>query len=313
MTRARSRSLRALVQEIEVEIPSGGDICRAWLFLPESLQPPVPCIVMGHGFGLTRRCGLRDFAVAFAKAGHAVLVFDYRGFGDSTGEPRQLLSFSKQLDDWAAVVAYARGRTEIDSGRIVTWGFSLGGGHALTVAVCDRRIAAVVSVVPMLDGLSSTLAAMRGWSLFVFLRMVGRAGRDLARGLFGRTPLTVPLAASPGEFGILTSAGTFAGYQAIVPRDFRYDLAARIALYFWVYIPGLSLRRFRRPALLLPSRIDEVNPPRPTLRRAHHCKTATVVELDCAHMDAVLEPHRSRVVAATLSFLDERLGRGQVE
>jgi hypothetical protein len=162
-------------------------------------------------------------------------------------------------------------------------------------------------------GKSSTLAAMRGWSLSVFLRIVGRAGRDLVRALFRRTPVTVPLAASPGDFGILTSEGTFAGYQAIVPRDFRYDLGARIALYFWTYMPGLFLSRFGRPALLLPSLIDQVNPPRPTLRRARHCRTASVVELDCAHMDAVLEPHRSRVVAATLSFLDERLGRGQVE
>ena len=98
-------------------------MCRAWFFTQDGTAAPTPCIVMGHGFGLTRECSLREFALAFAGAGYAVLLFDYRGFGDSGGAPRQLVSVRKQLEDWQAVIEFARAQREVDSNRIVTWGF----------------------------------------------------------------------------------------------------------------------------------------------------------------------------------------------
>ena len=92
------------------------------------------------------------------------------------------------------------------------------------------------------------------------------------------------------------------GYEAIVPPDFNYDIAARIGLLFWTYLPGLRLRRFSRPILILPSKIDKINPPGPTMRRARNCGAATIVELECEHMEIALEPNRSQIVDATLAF-----------
>jgi pimeloyl-ACP methyl ester carboxylesterase len=301
------------VRENDVELRSGGDLCSAWLFVPEGPHGSVPCIVMGHGFGLTRRCGLRKLALAFADAGYAVLLFDYRGFGDSGGAPRQVVSFRKQLEDWGAAVEFARARPEIDSDRVATWGFSLGAGHALTIGARDEGIAAVVAVAPMFDGLSSTLAAMKWWTPFNSLRIVARGILDWIAALCARPPVMVPLAAPPGELGLLTSPDAFPGYRAMVPSDFDYSTAARIALSFWTYLPGLLLRRFTRAILVLPSRIDKVNPPGPTLRRASKCKSATIVELDCEHMEITDEPHRSRIVASTLEFLNDHLRSGKVE
>lgn len=295
------------VRQTDSEFQSGGDVCRAWVFSPDAVEGPIPCVVMAHGLGLTRKSGLREFAIAFAAAGYAVLLFDYRGFGDSGGEPRQLISFRSQLEDWAAAIEHSRGISGIDSARIATWGYSLGAGHALSAAARDGRVAATVSVVPMFDGLSSTLAAVKRWSFANSLRIVGRAGKDLFGALFGRSPTTVPLAAAPGELGLLTSPDALPGYEAIVPAGFNYDTAARIGLLFWMYIPGLLLRRFARPILVLPSRIDRINPPGPSLRRARRCKSATIVELDCEHLEAALEPHRSRVVQVTVDFLNRAM------
>ncbi len=301
------------VRQVDVEFRSGDEVCRAWFFSPERTEEPRPCIVMGHGFGLTRHCGLLELALAFARAGYAVLLFDYRGFGDSGSEPRQLISIRKQLADWAAALAYARARSEVDSTRIVSWGYSLGAGHALTAASRDATVAAAVSVVPMFDGLSSTLAAMKGWSLLNLVRIVGRATKDLVGSWLGRPPVLVPLTAAPGELGLLTSSDAYRGYSALVPLDFDYDTPARIALFFWSYVPGLLLARFSRPILLVASRGDQINPPGPTMRRARRCSSATIIELDCEHMEAALEPHRSRVVQATLDFLNRHLQLGQVQ
>jgi fermentation-respiration switch protein FrsA (DUF1100 family) len=78
--------------------------------------------------------GARDqrldaFAERFARAGLAALVFDYRHFGDSQGEPRQLLDIGRQLADWRAAIGYARTVDGIDPARIALWGSSFSGGH----------------------------------------------------------------------------------------------------------------------------------------------------------------------------------------
>lgn len=145
------------------------------------------------------------------------------------------------------------------------------------------------------------------------LRIVFRGVRDWIRALVGRPPLMVPIAAEPGHLGLLTSPDAHPGYQAMVPPDFDYDTAARVALAFWTYLPGLLLRRFSRAILVLPSTIDKVNPPGPTFRRARMCKSATIVELECEHMEITSDPHRSRIVASTLEFLNDCLPSGEVE
>ena len=92
---------------------SGGLECAAWLYQPEG-QGPHPCVVMAHGFSAVREQRLDAYAERFAAAGLAVLVFDYRHFGASQGEPRQLLSIARQLADWRAAVAHARNLPDVD-------------------------------------------------------------------------------------------------------------------------------------------------------------------------------------------------------
>lgn len=234
------------VRQVDVEVRSGDDVCRAWFFFPVAGNESSACIVMGHGLGLTRNCGLREIAVAFAAAN-------------------------------------------------------------------DEGVAGVVAVVPMFDGLGSTLAAMKRWSPLNFLRIIARATNDLLGSLFDRSPTLVPLTAPPGALGLLTSPDAHPGYRALVPSDFNYDTAARIGLLFWSYFPGLRLRRFSRPILILSSSVDRINPPGPTRRHASKCKSATIIELDCEHLEAVIEPTRSRVVHATLDFLHQRAPSRQVQ
>jgi uncharacterized protein len=92
-----------------------------------------PCVVLGHGLGGTVDSGLLPFAERFAAAGIDALAFDYRYFGASDGEPRQLLSVPRQLEDYAAAIAYARSLEGVDPQRIVLWGSSYSGGHVVPV------------------------------------------------------------------------------------------------------------------------------------------------------------------------------------
>ena len=137
---------------LDVDFESKGKTCRGWHFPPTDSGGQRPCIVMAHGFGVTRDCMLERYAERFAKEGFHVLLFDYRHFGDSDGEPRLLLSVRRQLADWQAAIDAARGLDGVDPGRIATWGSSFSGGHALVAAAKDGRVAAVSSQGPMMDG-----------------------------------------------------------------------------------------------------------------------------------------------------------------
>ena len=75
----------------DVDFVSSGTRCAAWLYRPRGVARP-PVVVMAHGFGAERTFGLPAFAGRFAAAGLAALLFDYRGFGQSDGEPRNLVS-----------------------------------------------------------------------------------------------------------------------------------------------------------------------------------------------------------------------------
>ena len=90
---------------------------HAWLNLPDgaSEATPAPVLVMGHGLGAIKEMRLDAFAERFQAAGYACLVFDYRHFGQSEGEPRELLSIARQQEDWRSAVAFVRTLPEIDA------------------------------------------------------------------------------------------------------------------------------------------------------------------------------------------------------
>src|SRR5262249_52438293 len=136
------------MERADTTFTSGGDTCAAWLYagVPGDSVPPCPIVVMAHGLSGTRRDRLGPFAERFAAAGYSALVFDHRGFGDSGGE-RDRFEPARQLEDWAAAIAFARTLSD----RVVTFGSSMGGGNALAAAAADRGVAAAISQVPFLD------------------------------------------------------------------------------------------------------------------------------------------------------------------
>ena len=136
-----------------VRFTSRGLSCAADLYLPEgvSARAPRPALVLGHGFG-----GLKDGLVAqseyFRRAGYVVLTIDYRYFGESEGEPRGQLFPLEQVEDMRNAISYVQRRAEVDPQRIGLWGTSFGGAIVIYTAAVDRRVRAVVSQVPIVNG-----------------------------------------------------------------------------------------------------------------------------------------------------------------
>lgn len=132
----------------QVEFDSEGKVLRGRLFSPD-IDGPTPGLVMAPGFSATSRFTMFErYATAIAEIGVAVLLFDYRGFGRSDGEPRREISGWNQARDVRAALAFLRGLDPIDSSRVGIWGVSSGAAVAAVVAAVEPSIAAVVMLVP---------------------------------------------------------------------------------------------------------------------------------------------------------------------
>ncbi|MFM9035782.1 MAG: alpha/beta hydrolase [Mycobacterium sp.] len=251
---------------VEVRIPSHGERLAAYLYRPESPAGAVPCVVMAHGFSGTRDDALPGYAEAFRDAGWAVVLFDYRHFGASTGEPRQLLDIGRQQDDYRAVIDWARRTDGIDPDRIVLWGSSFSGGHVIAVAAGDPRIAAVVSQAPYTD----SLPVIRRMPPANLVRAVAAAVRDRAGALLGRAPTLIPAAGPPGTFAAMTAPDAMTGLRAIVPPEslWRNEVAARVMFDLPRYRPVRLAGRLVMPVLFCVADADTTTPPESTVRAA---------------------------------------------
>lgn len=136
----------------EVRFYSGGVALAGTLKLPEG-DGPFPAVVQGPGWlGLRGAKLYHPYHEGLNAAGFAVLVFDYRGFGDSEGDASYLDPMT-QVADYRAAVDYLETRPEIDASRIGVFGSGgTGGGNAIYAAALDPRVKAAVSQVPVSDG-----------------------------------------------------------------------------------------------------------------------------------------------------------------
>jgi len=137
----------------EIRFHSGGAVLAATLKLPETGSPPFPAVVHGPGWlGLRSARIYGPYHEALLAAGIAVLVFDYRGFGDSTGDAT-FLDPMTQVADYRAAVTWLHTREDIDPKRVGAFGSGgTGGGNAIYAGALDDRVKAVVSQVPIADG-----------------------------------------------------------------------------------------------------------------------------------------------------------------
>jgi dienelactone hydrolase len=247
----------------EVAFGSHGGTCQAWRYAPDedatSCAVARPCVVMAHGLGATRDASLAPYAERFAAAGMHVLLFDYRHFGASDGEPRQLVSVRRQLQDYAAAVEFARALAGVDPARVAVWGTSFAGGHALVTAARQSGVAAAVCQCPMMDGLAAVRRILQYAGPGQLLRLTGHGLWDAVLAPLGRAHY-VPTVGPPGSLAVMSSPDADAGYRALGPPDFRCEIAARIALTVGLYRPVRYADRVRCPVLVQICEKDSVAP-----------------------------------------------------
>jgi dienelactone hydrolase len=255
-----------------LDFESGGLRCAATLYLPTRVGERPPCVVMAHGFTGTRDL-LAPYAEAFAAAGLAVLTFDYRHFGDSEGEPRQVVDVSEQMDDWRAAIRFARTLEGVDARRIALWGSSLSGGHVINLAAEDPTLAAVVAQVPSVDKSLRTISAetrarlaREGTSvrrvMTSSVASLAAAVYDELRGLLHLSPYYMRVFGPPGSVAVFTDPDSprFLESFSRAGGTWRNRFAPRFLFGTPRYIPGTA-ERVTMPLLVCVAEQDtEANP-----------------------------------------------------
>ncbi len=288
-----------------VTFDSGDTRCRGWWF--EGADDGA-VVVMAHGLGGTVAGGLVGYAQALHHAGHSVLVFDYRHFGRSDGEPRQLLGIKRQQQDYTAAIDYARGRAPALP--LVLWGTSFSSAHVITLAARRDDVAAVIAMNPMLDGRASSLLKLKDAGPGTFLRMTGVGLADLARGCLGRGPRYLPLAGEPGTLAALSAPDALTGILSFVDDDFDNRIAPRALLALGLYRPVTRARQVHCPVLLQLCLRDSVAPIAPGYRLAEALGSrATLKTYDTGHFEIYEGDWRAAFADDQREFLAQALAQ----
>lgn len=118
------------------------------LFRPQDFDPSrkYPAIVVGHPMGAVKEQSSNLYAQKLAEQGFVTLAIDQSFWGESEGEPRNVVSPDIYAEAFSAAVDFLGTRPFIDRERIGGLGICGSGSFIISAAKIDPRIKAIATV-----------------------------------------------------------------------------------------------------------------------------------------------------------------------
>lgn len=247
----------------DIEFNSEGTQLRGWLYKPARGKSPFATVVMAHGFSGVKEMGLDKYAEVFSKAGLAALVYDNRCLGTSDGEPRSDIDPQWQMRDYRSAISFAQSQKECDPERIGVWGTSYTGGTVCAVAALDRRVKAVVSQVPFMNGVRNLQQFMPVGNIKGFRQMLDE---DRARRVAGKPSQYMKMCSQdPNEPHLFPGEATYNFIHQYVDKDPKCTWENRVTLrsldYMLEYdVSGYMQQISPTPLFMIVSEWDTTTP-----------------------------------------------------
>lgn len=285
-----------------MEFVSEGISCTGYLYLPKHTK--APCVILCTGFGGTQDTpSLIAMAQALSAEGIAAFTFDYRSFGESGGEPRQIIGIERQLKDIQSAVEAVKSRGEIDADRLGLWGSSLGGGHVITAAAKLEGIKAVVSQIPF-NGFPKKV---EGRTFGQTMRLLSAMNKDRRNQKKGKPPVYVPAVGQLGELAIMSSSHASAAIEGMQSATWRNEVAPGGVFEMMKYKPSDFGRLVQAPVLLCYGEHDKETQGPQIFELINSLPNVEVKSYPFAHFDFYKPEFRADIIAGQLSFYKEHL------
>ncbi|MDC4263307.1 alpha/beta hydrolase [Acinetobacter baumannii] len=286
-------------------VPCDQEMIAADFYIPKTNNKSA-VIIMAHGFAGLRQFKLIQYAQRFAQAGYAVILFDYRYWGGSTGKPREMISINSQLEDWKTMVQYASTCKFIDNRRIVLWGTSLSGGYALSLASELKNIQAIMVQIPYVDGAETA----KLYPLQRYPQALKLSSQDYMGSKMGLNPKRLPVV-DQYKLCFMPTADSYYGYLSIVNPDYYWsgEVPARVFFNLMRYRPIQLVRQINIPVLFIAAQHDSLIPIESSREAATNIAPfVSYHEWDMKHFDIYHGSWFEKAVTTQLEFLHQHIG-----
>ncbi len=286
-------------------VPCDQEMIAADFYIPKTNNKSA-VIIMAHGFAGLRQFKLIQYAQRFAQAGYAVILFDYRYWGGSTGKPREMISINSQLEDWKTMIQYASTCKFIDNRRIVLWGTSLSGGYALSLASELKNIQATMVQIPYVDGAETA----KLYPLQRYPQALKLSSQDYMGSKMGLNPKRLPVV-DQYKLCFMPTADSYYGYLSIVNPDYYWsgEVPARVFFNLMRYRPIQLVRQINIPVLFIAAQHDSLIPIESSREAATNIAPfVSYHEWDMKHFDIYHGSWFEKAVTTQLEFLHQHIG-----
>ena len=118
------------------------------LFIPNDLDRNAknPAIVVGHPMGAVKEQSANLYATKMAEQGFVTMSIDLSFWGESEGQPRNLVSPDIYAEDFSAAVDFLGTQPFVDRERIGAIGICGSGSFVISAAKIDPRMRAIATV-----------------------------------------------------------------------------------------------------------------------------------------------------------------------
>ncbi|GAA4271238.1 nuclear transport factor 2 family protein [Aquimarina gracilis] len=140
------------VSREKVSFTSNGIILKGHLFLPPGFDTSkkYPAAIVTGSWTSVKEQMPDEYASLMAKDGFITLTFDFTGFGESEGQPRQVEDYKLKIVDIKAATDFLISHKNVDVNDISGLGVCASSGYMAHAVAQDERLSKLILVAPWL-------------------------------------------------------------------------------------------------------------------------------------------------------------------